>query len=104
MIELIIELIRLNFEFLFFIFWVAFWLLCFLRFATEPKEPTEKPNTFFSKDKNQIEKFPLSDFFPRLQSTLGDISFYFFLFSFIRVVIRFKFVTNITQAPCIFVS
>lgn len=67
-------------------------------------EPTEKPNTFFSKDKNQIEKFPLSDFFSRLQSTLGDISFYFFLFSFIRVVIRFKFVTNITQAPCIFVS
>ena len=59
---------------------------------------------FFSKDKNQIEKFPLSDFFSRLQSTLGDISFYFFLFSFIRVVIRFKFVTNITQAPCIFVS
>ena len=67
-------------------------------------EPTEKPNTFFSKDKNQTEKFPLSDFFSRLQSTLGDISFYFFLFSFIRVVIRFKFVTNITQAPCIFVS
>lgn len=59
---------------------------------------------FFSKGKNQIEKFPLSDFFSRLQSTLGDISFYFFLFSFIRVVIRFKFVTNITQAPCIFVS
>ena len=28
------------------------------------QEPTEKPNTFFSKDKNQIEKFPLSDFFP----------------------------------------
>lgn len=28
------------------------------------EEPTEKPNTFFSKDKNQIEKFPLSDFFP----------------------------------------
>ena len=28
------------------------------------REPTEKPNTFFSKDKNQIEKFPLSDFFP----------------------------------------
>ena len=27
------------------------------------EEPTEKPNTFFSKDKNQIEKFPLSDFF-----------------------------------------
>ena len=72
--------------------------------ATCASEPTEKPNTFFSKDKNQIEKFPLSDFFSRLQSTLGDISFYFFLFSFIRVVIRFKFVTNITQAPCIFVS
>ena len=34
--------------------------------ATPPcvSEPTEKPNTFFSKDKNQIEKFPLSDFFP----------------------------------------
>ena len=72
--------------------------------------PLQKPSLlknlilFFSKDKNQIEKFPLSDFFSRLQSTLGDISFYFFLFSFIRVVIRFKFVTNITQAPCIFVS
>ena len=73
-------------------------------FAATTIEPTEKPNTFFSKDKNQIEKFPSSDFFSRLQSTLGDISFYFFLFSFIRVVIRFKFVTNITQAPCIFVS
>ena len=42
MIELIIELIRLNFEFLFFIFWVAFWLLCFLRFATEPKQPKNR--------------------------------------------------------------
>ena len=68
------------------------------------ESPLKNLILFFSKDKNQIEKFPLSDFFPRLQSTLGDISFYFFLFSFIRVVIRFKFVTNITQAPCIFVS
>ena len=33
------------------------------RFALGIAEPTEKPNTFFSKDKNQIEKFPLSDFF-----------------------------------------
>lgn len=35
-----------------------------LRGVPARKEPTEKPNTFFSKDKNQIEKFPLSDFFP----------------------------------------
>ena len=43
-------------------------------------EPTEKPNTFFSKDKNQIEKFPLSDFFSRLQSTLGISAFIFSYF------------------------
>ena len=66
---------------------------------TIQSSPLKNLILFFSKDKNQIEKFPLSDFFSRLQSTLGDISFYFFLFSFIRVVIRFKFVTNITQAP-----
>ena len=35
---------------------------------------------FFSKDKNQIEKFPLSDFFPRLQSTLGISAFIFSYF------------------------
>ena len=79
------------------------WYSAIFRGKYKPS-PLKNLILFFSKDKNQIEKIPLSDFFSRLQSTLGDISFYFFLFSFIRVVIRFKFVTNITQAPCIFVS
>ena len=44
------------------------------------ESPLKNLILFFSKDKNQIEKFPLSDFFSRLQSTLGISAFIFSYF------------------------
>ena len=51
-----------------------------INFSRDLQSPLKNLILFFPKDKNQIEKFPLSDFFSRLQSTLGISAFIFSYF------------------------